>query len=282
MNVSIIVPVGPGESNFEACLAGIAAQRYDAGGIEVLLCGYGGANPPIPFPADDVLWLVVDASGPYAARNLAALKATGDMLVFTEAGCVPAPDWVAAHAECLDRTGASVSVGRVVPDRRTRLTNLFYSYEDTRDTWVFSSGVWQNYFGRPKNMAVSRGCFVTHGPFLEVQRGADSSFIQQVASKEGCDEIAFSTESVVRQLSIRGIVGCLKDRFQHGYALQKHRSSHAAPIPLDKRRRIFRETVERRSYGPLSAFALAVLLVIGIVVFRIGGSTGKAMRSDAH
>jgi hypothetical protein len=282
MDVSIIVPVGPVRSNLEACLAGIAAQEYDAGRIEVFLCGYGGARQPAALTSGDVRWLDVRASGPYAARNAGASRATGEILVFTETGCTPEPAWIAEHAACLADAEASISVGRVVPDRPTRLTDLFYSYEDTRDTYVFSSSAWQNYFGRPKNMAVSRRRFLTHGPFLDVQRGADSAFVQKVAREVGCGEIAFSPKSSVRQLSIRGILGCFSDRFRHGHALQKHGSSHAAPIPFEERRRLFRETVERQSYGPLSAWTLSALLIAGILVFRAGKSTGNAVRSAAH
>ena len=284
MDASIIVPVRASEAAALAdCLAGLASQRFDDGRLEVIVAQYGGGDPvarPVPTP-EDVVRIDVDGASPYAARNAAAARARGDVLLFTEAGCVPDPGWVQAHLQRLRESGASLCVGRVAAARETWLVRLFCAYEDERDAWVFSQDRWQHLFGRPKNMAIRRDRFASHGPFVEILRGADSKLVQKVARELSTTEIALAPEAVVRQSSVRGWPSCLRDRFRHSHALQLHQSAHAAPIGLGDRIRIFRRTVRQRGYGPLEAATLFLLVVVGMVAFRIGGRIGLASRQLA-
>jgi hypothetical protein len=278
MNASIIIPVQDSEAEpLSATVQGALAQRDHGGGIEVVVAAYGGAERRALETASldpRVRVLSVDDPSPYAARNLAVTRTTGDAILFTEPGCVPDADWVSAHVTALRTPGVSVSVGHVAPSRPTWLVDVFMSYESVRDAWVFSCDSWQHYFGRPKNMAIARRRFESHGPFMEVMRGADSKLVQRVARELSCAEVALTQAAVVRQQAVRGLPSCYRDRFRHARALRIHRSSHAAPIPLDQRVRLFRETLERRGYGPATAATLFVLLGAGIGAFRVGGWAG--------
>ena len=281
MNVSVIIPAQASQAAaLAASIEGVLAQRYAAGRIELIVVQYGGgrlAVPPAP-PGRHLRLLAVDHPSPYAARNVAATEATGEAFLFTEPGCVPDHDWVAAHVARLGDSTVTLGVGRVAPGRATRLVNLFLSYEDVRDAWVFSQPRWQHLFGRPKNMAVARRRFASHGPFAEVMRGADSKLVQLVAREVERGEVALTPDAVVRQRSIRGLPSCLRDRFDHAVALQTHRSAHAAPISFAQRVRLFRDTLDRRGHGPLGAATLVVALAAGILAFRLGGWVGAARR----
>lgn len=281
MDVSIIVPMQASEAaGLPDCLAGIRAQRYGQGSIEVLVVRYGpGSRPGVEAPGGGVVrMLAIDHSSPYAARNVAAAQAKGDALLFTEAGCIPDPGWVAAHVERLGEGRATISVGLVAPIRKTGPVDLMLAYENVRDEWVFASSQWPHYFGRPKNMAVARRRFATHGPFVEVARGADSKLVQKVAREISCDEVVLTTGAIVRQRSIRGVPSFLRDRFSHSCALETHQSAHAAPIALADRTAIFREAVRRHGFGPTRSAALLALLATGIITFRAGARYGKLAR----
>jgi glycosyltransferase involved in cell wall biosynthesis len=281
MNVSIVVPArASDERELAGCLSGIHAQRYDAGRIEVLVVQYdGGPSIKVRPPAGtEVLLLVMDHSSPYAARNLGASRATGDAFLFTEPDCVPDPEWVGAHVERLRAPTVTIGVGCVAPARTTQLLELFLSYENVRDAWVFSCSRWQLYFGRPKNMAIARHRFETHGPFVEVARGGDSKLVQRVAREVSCDEVASTPAAIVRLASIRGFPSLMRHRFRHGCALEIHQSAHAAPIAFEDRNRLLREAVRTWRYGPLKAAVLRLLLSIGVLSFRVGCGTGKVWR----
>jgi hypothetical protein len=281
MDVSIIVPMQASEAaGLPDCLAGILAQRYDQGNVEVLVVRYGRDSPTgVEVPDGGVArMLAVDHSSPYAARNVAAAQAKGDALLFTEAGCIPDPGWVAAHVERLGEGRATISVGLVAPVRHTAPVDLILAYENARDEWVFASSQWRHYFGRPKNMAFARRRFATHGPFVEVARGADSKLVQKVAREISCDEVALTTAAIVHQQSIRGVPSFLRDRFSHSCALETHQSAHAAPIALADRTAIFRDAVRRHGFGPVRSAALLALLATGILTFRAGARYGKLAR----
>lgn len=282
MDVSIIVPMQASEAaGLPDCLDGIRAQRYGRGNIEVLVVRYGaGSQSGVDTPDGGVMRvLTVDHASPYAAQNVAAAQANGDALLFTEAGCVPDAGWVAAHVERLGEGRATISVGLVAPVRKTAAVDLMLAYENVREEWVFSSSRWPHYFGRPTNMAVARRRFVTHGPFAEVARGADSELVQKVAREISCDEVVLTPGAIVRQQSIRGFPSLLRERFSHSCALETHQSAHAAPISLPERSAIFRETLRRHGFGPLRSTTLLALLATGIFTFRAGGWYGKLARA---
>jgi hypothetical protein len=281
MDTSIIVPIRAHEvPQLDACLAGLAAQRYTRGQVDVLVVQYGGGPPAMlpDRPRPGVRLLSVDDPTPYGARNLGVEQSRGDLLLFTEPGCVPDPSWVDAHAEQLCLGRATISIGHVVPERLTRPVELLLSYESVRDEWVFSSAWWRNYFGRPKNMAVARRRFATHGPFACVARGADSKLVQSVARDVACDEVVLAPRALVRQQSIRGLPSFLRDRYGHARALQIHQSGHAAPIALADRAALFRDTAARHRYSRRDTVALLLVLGAGVVAFRSGGFAGSLRR----
>ena len=279
MDVSVVIPAQASDGDqLAATLRGVFDQRY-AGRIEVFVAQYGGGvslESSLPV-GRNVRFLSIDSPSPYAARNLAARAASGEVLLFTEPGCIPEPQWVSAHVSAI-ATGITMSVGQVAAIHETWALMTFMSYENVRDEWVFSSARWRHLFGRPKNMAIARHRFVSHGPFAEVIRGADSKLVQHVAREVSPREIGHSPTAIVRQQSVRGLPSCFRDRFVHAQALRLHRSAHAAPIRLTDRVRIFREAVARRGYGTMTAAVLLALLGAGIVTFRLGGASARFVR----
>lgn len=282
MDASVIIPVQTSDApHLGSTFEGLRSQRYDSGQIEVFVVGYAGLDsvtlPPVP-EGLDCRFLSVNHPSPYAARNLAARSSSGEVLLFTEPGCVPDPEWVSAHVAAIRDGRATLSVGHVAPARETWAVATFLSYESVRDTWVFSGRSWRHLFGRPKNMAIARRRFESHGPFAEVMRGADSKLVQHVARELSCDEIGHAPRAIVRQQSVRGLPSCYRDRFIHAQALRVHKSSHAAPIAFADRVQLFRDTVKQRGYGPVAATTLLAFLGAGIVAFRLGGASARFVR----
>jgi len=269
--ITIIVPFRNDARSIRRCLQALASQRYE-GLVEITLIDRGAtdgsADIASSFPGMQVLH--TDHPSPYAARNLAARDATGSILVFTEANCVVEPDWVLQHVLALEGEGASVSIGRIAPERTTWMLDSFDAYERHRDEWSFKASHWRHYFGRPTNLAVRRDRFLSHGPFEEVLRGADSSLVQRIARELSCAEITYCPTAIVRHADLRGVRTCLQQRFRFSWTMATLRSSHSAPLALDERLRIFRETIKQERYGALRAAALAIMLVLGVLAFKAG------------
>lgn len=93
---SVIVPVYEQWSLVPFLLDCLARQALAGEQFEILLVDNGSCNVSLPehMPSHTRVFRC-DTPGSYATRNLGALHARGDMLVFTDADCLPEPDWLA-------------------------------------------------------------------------------------------------------------------------------------------------------------------------------------------
>ncbi len=100
--VSVVIPCYHGQQELALTFAGLAAQTYPTGLLEVIVADDGSA-PPITVPAGApfearVVAQVHDGFGLARARNLGAAAATGEVLVFLDCDMVPEPGLIEAHA----------------------------------------------------------------------------------------------------------------------------------------------------------------------------------------
>lgn len=115
--VSVIVPARDARATLGALLDALAAQHPVPGGIQVIVADDGSTDGTGALArAHPVVDCVLDAGGrgPGPARNTAIAVATGEVLAFTDADCIPQPGWLAAALAALD-TGADLVQGAVVP-----------------------------------------------------------------------------------------------------------------------------------------------------------------------
>ncbi len=112
--VTVIIPVRD-DPRLTQCLAALAAQTYPVDSLEVLVVDNGSVEPPDE--ARRVLpqarMITEEKPGSYAARNAALAEARGDILAFTDADCLPCPDWLTRGVEAV----TSVEKDRVVGGR---------------------------------------------------------------------------------------------------------------------------------------------------------------------
>jgi len=94
--ISVIVPARNEADVLPDCLAALNEQTVPRATYEVILVDDGSSDST---PAIGEEWgarvIRQKRQGPAAARNRGAQAARGDLLLFTDADCVPAPDWIA-------------------------------------------------------------------------------------------------------------------------------------------------------------------------------------------
>jgi glycosyltransferase involved in cell wall biosynthesis len=113
--VSVIVPARDAGATLPALLAALAAQDLGER-FEVIVVDDGSADGTAELAgAHAVVTAVVPGSGrgPGAARNAGVAAATGTVLAFTDADCVPEPAWLRAGLAAL--ADADLVQGRVDP-----------------------------------------------------------------------------------------------------------------------------------------------------------------------
>ncbi|MBN1178002.1 MAG: glycosyltransferase [Anaerolineae bacterium] len=95
--VSVIVPAYRAAAALERCLHALGAQTVPRSQYEVIVVDDGSgdetADRARAAGADRVL--TIPHAGPAAARNAGVALAQGDIVLFTDADCEPAGDWIA-------------------------------------------------------------------------------------------------------------------------------------------------------------------------------------------
>jgi lipopolysaccharide/colanic/teichoic acid biosynthesis glycosyltransferase/GT2 family glycosyltransferase len=93
--ISVIVPAYNAEDTLGDCLAALEAQTVARDRYEVIVVDDGSTDgTPAIAESPDVVLIQQENAGPAAARNLGAREARGNLLLFTDADCGPAPDWI--------------------------------------------------------------------------------------------------------------------------------------------------------------------------------------------
>jgi len=120
--VSVVIPVLNGEKTLGACLTALVHQDWQDDSLEIVVVDDGstdktkevvaafqdrasngsfnttphivGAQHVVPLQTCSVKYVRQEHAGPAAARNRGVDEAQGEIVLFTDSDCVPAPDWI--------------------------------------------------------------------------------------------------------------------------------------------------------------------------------------------
>jgi glycosyltransferase involved in cell wall biosynthesis len=152
--VSVIVPVRDGEEDVRRLCAAMRRQTVAPEDFELLIVDDGstdGTAAAIAEEAPAELIRLDPGVGPYPARNVAAARARGALLAFTDVDASPAPDWLergirAFQAPDIDMIAGAIRIplGRrptavAMVDAARHLNQELYArlgYGATANMWV--------------------------------------------------------------------------------------------------------------------------------------------------
>lgn len=183
--VSVIVPVWNDAGRLSECLRALEGQTYPGHLYEVVVVDNDSAEDVghVVAPYARARVLHEGAPGSYAARNTGLAHARGEVIAFTDADCLPAPDWIEKGVARLARGGGrSVVSGRVetfprTPQRPTAVERYEVLFALAQKEFVSKYG-----FGATANLFALRETFERAGAFLaEVKSGGDLEWGRRVA-----------------------------------------------------------------------------------------------------
>ena len=109
MLVSVVIPAHNAAGTLPKCVKACLNQTYTQ--VEVIVVDDGSEDDtPQAAQSFPIRYIRQDQAGPAAARNRGAREARGDLVAFTDADCIPEPDWVERLVEGFTRDGI-VGVG---------------------------------------------------------------------------------------------------------------------------------------------------------------------------
>jgi glycosyltransferase involved in cell wall biosynthesis len=130
--LSIIIPTFNGGARIAACLGALLEQTAGKG-AEILVINDGSTDDTAEVVArySGVRLITQSNAGPAAARNRGALEARGEIILFTDDDCVPAPGWLDAMTVPF-KDPIVVGVKGVYRTRQTEVVARFVQmeYED--------------------------------------------------------------------------------------------------------------------------------------------------------
>jgi len=161
--VSIIIPVFDDEAGVSRCLAALGVQTYPLSCLEVILVDNG--STPALSVANHLPYTVQitrhEKPGSYSARNAGARIATGEILAFTDADCVPQRGWVEQGVHALQEGHHHHLVGGevVIAPPSVRSGVGLYQY---------AAGFRQKENIENKEFSVTANLFCTKGQFQHI------------------------------------------------------------------------------------------------------------------
>ena len=182
--VSVIVPVYNDAERLKLCLEALAAQDYPC--YEVIVADNGSTDREVErvCEAFGVTFVTETKVGSYAARNTGVSLAKGELLAFTDADCIPEPQWLARGVKRFVKTpncglvGGRIRVFAQDPERPTTVELYEVALAFPQRTYVENSR-----YGATANVFTSRAVFEEVGPFNErLRSGGDREWGQRVAA----------------------------------------------------------------------------------------------------
>ena len=140
MNISVIVPAYQAAAVLPHCLRALQHQTIDRAHYEIIVVDDGSTDGTADlaeqalrdFPAAQVIR--AEHGGPANARNLGAWAAQGNLLLFTDADCEPAPDWIERFAHAFADPALSGAKGTYATRQRSLVARFVQQeYEERYD-----------------------------------------------------------------------------------------------------------------------------------------------------
>ena len=260
--ISVVIPTYNAERTIDSCLDALLQQSVERDCYEIIVVDDGStdATPAIVASYPSVRLIRQANAGPAVARNRGAQEARGEILLFTDADCVPALDWIERMTAPFQRSEEIVGVKGTYLLRQRALVARFvqleyedkyhrmakYEHIDFIDT--YSAGYRRDVF-------LANGGFDTSFPTASVE---DQEFSFRLA-RQGYKMVFVPDAHVYHLGHADTLTKYLRKKFKIGYWKVLVHKRHPGKMLADS------HTPQVLKVQLLLAAALAILPVSGVV-----------------
>jgi len=217
LRVSVVVPVLDMAQTLGSCLQALQAQSYPRELTEVLVVDNGSRDGTLAVARRfAVTGLEENRPGAPSARNLGIQHASGDIIAFTDADCVPTRGWIAGLVQAMDEERVVVGAGPLAPLDPDRSAVAAYSarigqYDPAR---TLSHPVYP--YAATGNVAFRREVFETVGPFNPEFRTFDSAELFWRMKRSGILSSVLAPRAVVFYRSRDSVAAFARQNYGYG------------------------------------------------------------------
>jgi glycosyltransferase involved in cell wall biosynthesis len=214
--VSVVIPVYNDTLGIHKALKALVNQTYPRDAYEIIVADNGsrdGTRTVVEqFQAQypDLVHLVVEneVQGSYAARNKGVRAAQGEILAFTDADCIPIPEWLEEGVKAIVEENAAFAAGQIKMTFQGKESNIWEYLDAARKlnqrAYVEDAG-----FGATANLFVRRDLFDKYGLFRDdLQSGGDYEFGRRL-TKSG-EKLVYAERAIVHHPARRTFKSILK------------------------------------------------------------------------
>lgn len=216
---SIIVPAYNAASTLPRCLAALCDQSIDRTTYEIIV-GDDGSTDQTAIIAERTLGSnnaqVIRAAhgGPAQARNLGAQAAHGDLLLFTDADCEPAQNWIERMAAAFDDPTIGGAKGVYRTHQRAWVARFVQQeYQDKYDRMRSQSSI---DFVDTYSAAYRREVFVNSGGFDPAFIADEDQELSFRLTAQGV-RLVFAPDASVYHQHVTSLLKYLRRKFSIGY-----------------------------------------------------------------
>jgi glycosyltransferase involved in cell wall biosynthesis len=219
---SIIIPVYNSVALLPYCLNALLHQSIERARYEIIVVDDGSSDRTVSLAQEifkgDALTQVIAAShgGPAAARNVGARAAQGEVILFTDSDCEPAPNWIESLTTAFSETNVVGAKGAYRTRQRSLVARFVQQEYQTKYDHMLS--LTSIDFIDTYSAAYRRAAFLANGGFDETFTTAsveDQEFSFRLASQG--QRLVFAPDAIVFHQHDASPLEYFRRKFNIGY-----------------------------------------------------------------
>ena len=240
--VSIVVPVYNGEGTIAECVRALLGLDYPRRLVQTIVVDNNSTDntPEILQQFESIDYIFEPKKGAYQARNTGAKFAQHDLIAFTDADCIPKPDWLSrlvhglVHPQPPTANGQPPTDGFAVVGGKVEAypaSNLVERYIDYRKILDQEKMAQEAEFSLP--FFVTANCLVRRDVFEEL--GGFDAYFEIAGDADFCWRaqragfgLRYSSDAVVVHKHRSDLLGLYSQSFQYGFGRASLFARHGA------------------------------------------------------